>query len=307
MDLGKSLSRSSQSAVVTGKLSEISLESPRQKNKAPLEVADSWEDVAEEVPISVSSSLSVPIFPNLTRLSLAHPGASASWADLLALSKNLGKITHLSLAYWPMPSTTPNAMTASMVSKHTRPVALGGSHFYSELDDDWHEAANILRRLSQNTYSLKWLDLEGCAWHKSLTWDESYTSHSNISRTVTHDEWRPSSSCPGPDWNGPWQQIEYLNLFQGWIPNDQNTLRAMPAGTVQLQLLSWLREHAEEDNCKPKLRDGAWNIVTDWVEKEKVARSVALDIHRLRKAGQGKWCVVGHGWELVVTPREKAS
>jgi hypothetical protein len=94
---------------------------------------------------------------------------AASWSDLLKISPNLNKITHLSLAYWPQPTTTPNAVTASISTRYGS-VSASGTPFYSDLDDDWHEATNILRRLSVNTYSLEWLDLEGCNWLKALTW-----------------------------------------------------------------------------------------------------------------------------------------
>jgi hypothetical protein len=67
-------------------------------------VADSWEEEVDDTegPIeTVPAQLATPHFSNLSRLSLAHAGRCASWPDLLKLSPNLNKITHLSLAYWP--------------------------------------------------------------------------------------------------------------------------------------------------------------------------------------------------------------
>lgn len=198
VDLKKSLPDSRSKPSATSAMAGLSLTESKGKGIVRAEVAESWEDELNETPAApLLPTLSIPLFSNLTRLSLAHPGETASWADLLAVSPRLRTLTHLSLAYWPTPSTTPNAATASMVSKHTNPVALGGSHFYSELDDDWHEAANILRRLSKNTYCLKWLDLEGCTWHKALTWD-----HFEQVRTGglnSQDSWLPSAVPPCPD------------------------------------------------------------------------------------------------------------
>jgi hypothetical protein len=303
-DLNRSLMRPTPPTAIANAFANLSLTSPKGKGKAPVEVAESWEDEFESgnAISSVPTSLSVPHFPNLTRLSLAHPGAQASWINLLALSRNLKTLTHLSLAYWPTPSTTPNAATASMVSKHTS-VTLGGSHFYSELDDDWHEAANILRRLSQNTYCLKWLDLEGCTWHQALTWDH-LDAFSTTTAQRADDTWNAHSSAPGPDWNGAWRQIEYINLYQGWIPGDQHALRTMPAGVVPVQLLSRLRDQEDHPNAefRSKLRSGD---VYRWVEREKVARNVEHEIHRARKDKEGKWCVVEHGWTPFLRVPEK--
>lgn len=285
----------------------MSIESLKGKGKAPVEVAESWEDELDEIitnPVTLSTALSVPIFPNLTRLSLAHPGPHASWQALLTVSKKLNTLTHLSLAYWPTPSTTPNAATASMISKHAKPVALGGSNIYSELDDDWHEAANILRRLSLNTYCLKWLDVEGCSWYKALVWD--YPDDSRFERPGTNaDEWVQSSACPGPDWTEAWRQIEYLNLFQGWIPSNTHSLRSMPAGVLPAQLLSWLREHGDDEEYQEKFRgDNNWTV-NEWVEREKVARMVGMKIDTQRKGTEGKWIRIDHGWDRHAPSRRK--
>jgi hypothetical protein len=311
-DLEKSLIRSTSSTKLTTDLAGLSLDSPKGKAKAPVEVAESWEDDADDDDTSASalpSTLSVPLFPNLTRLSLAHPGTFASWPDLLALSPKLNKLTHLSLAYWPTPSMTPNAVVSSMVSKHTRPVALGGTHFYSELDDDWEEAANILRRLALNTYCLRWLDLEGCRWHKALAWDRrenlDFNTDFNAMHTAAVVGWVNASPSPGPDFAqyfaSSWRQIEYLNLFQGWIPSDLHALRAMPAGAIQVQLLSWLREHGDDEENQEKLRPDVGYAVTEWVEREKVARSVGKSVATSRKLGQGKWCTVDYGWHGIAS------
>lgn len=272
------------------------------KGTAPTEVVDSWDEETDEPPAPapappLSAKLLTPCFTYLTRLSLAHPGQRASWPELLRLATHLNKLTHLSLAYWPRPSLTPNATTTSMVSKHTS-VSLGGSHFYSDLDDDWHEATNILRRFSIATYSLQWLDLEGCSWLKALTWRSATTQSLNAGEGEgAESSWSVSTALPGPDWNDAWRRITYLNVFQGWIPGDSQSLQNMPAGIVPVQLLRWLREHRDEEDVKGRLNmHDSGHVVAEWVHREKMARSVGAEIQAARKKGEGVWCKVDFGW-----------
>jgi hypothetical protein len=264
--------------------------SPKGKSKAII-VADSWDEEAEPTTTAtpiLPAHLTTPHFTNLTRLSLAHPGPTASWPDLLKLSPNLHKLTHLSLAYWPRPTLTPNAATTTMVSQHAR-VSLGGTPFYAELDDDYHEAASILRRLSVNTYSLTWLDLEGCAWIHALTWSDAAAGAAGWSSGG-------AGTAPGPDWTDAWRRIVYVHVFQGWIPTDRKSLQNMPAGVVPVQLMRWLREHDEDEDVGWKLNAGErGHAVQEWVEREKVAKIVREGIAERRK-GVGGWCRVDCGW-----------
>lgn len=280
-------------------IEDLQIDEPTSKGKGKaVEVAESWEEEVEEsfgAPSTLTASLTVPHFANLSRLSLARPGAWASWPELLKVSPNLNKITHLSLAYWPRPSTTPNAATTSMVSSVTT-VSLGGSHFYSDLDDDWHEATNILRRFSVNTYSLQWLDLEGCFWLKALTWRSDALL--SVSRS-DHDpeEWKYHTASPGPDWNDAWRRITYVNFFQGWIPADTQSLQNIPAGMVPVQLMRWLRENKDNHEVSWKLNaHETGHAVTEWISREKMTRSVKQEILAARRAGQGVWCHIDHGW-----------
>jgi len=283
-------------------MEELELDESRdfkRKGKA-VEVAESWDEEAEDSahsPTLLTAVLSTPYFSNLSRLSLARPTVWASWSELLKISPNLNKITHLSLAYWPRPSITPNAATTSMVSNVTT-VSLGGSHFYSDLDDDWHEATNILRRFSVNTYSLQWLDLEGCNWLKALSWRSDDLV--SVSRS-DHDpeEWRYHTASPGPDWNDAWRRITFLNVFQGWIPADLQSLQNIPAGMVPVQLMRWLRENKSKDEVRWKLNaHETGNAVNEWIGREKTARSVKQEILATRRAGEGVWCNIDHGWGI---------
>lgn len=276
----------------------------KAKDTTQIQVADSWEEEADEGPHTEnipSVQLRTPHFQNLSRLSLAHPGASASWADLLKISTCLNKLTHLSLAYWPRPTLTPNAVTTSVVSQYTS-QSLSGTPFYSDLDDDWHEAANILRRFSINTYSLTWLDLEGCSWLKALTFRPSPSSHDqtvlpSLPSTSHEITWHITNPPAGPDWNDSWRRITYLHAFQGWIPAEQKSLQNMPAGIIPVQLMRWLRLHRDEEDVQWKLNAAdAGMVVAEWVEKEKIARVVGAEIQALRRAGVGEYIRIDHGW-----------
>jgi hypothetical protein len=296
-DLEKSLQR--PSSAVTRSLNDLFLGRSRSKGKIAVEVAESWEDETDDT-TTIPININIPFFPNLTRLSLAHPGATASWTDLLAVSAHLNTLTHLSLAYWPRPSTTPNAATASMVSQHTT-VALGGSHFYSDLDDDWHEAANILRRFSLNTYCLKYLDLEGCSWLQALTWnlDTAGSVTTSRLRNGNDTEWSSTSALPGPDWNAAWRQIEHIHVSQGWIAANEKALQSVPAGIVAVQLMRWLRDDEKRkaaEHMGVLRRDVTVHEVSDWLERERVARGVLAMIQRTRKEVGGKWLDTNFGW-----------
>lgn len=295
-DVGKCLKRHTPQLL---NIEGLQIDKSTSKGKGKVvDVAESWEEEVEEPlcaqPV-LTAALTTPYFANLSRLSLARPGAWASWPELLKISPNLNKITHLSLAYWPRPSTTPNAATTSMVS-NIATVSLGGSHFYSDLDDDWHEATNVLRRFSVNTYSLQWLDLEGCFWLKALSWRSDALL--SVSRS-DHDpeEWKYHAASPGPDWNDAWRRITYLNFFQGWIPADTQSLQNIPAGMVPVQLMRWLRENKISDEVSWKLNaHETGHAVTEWISREKMARSVRQEILAARRAEEGVWCHIDHGW-----------
>jgi hypothetical protein len=113
------------------------------------DVADSWED--ED---TTESLLNTGLFPSrfshLTHLSLSHPPPTILWRDLLAFTKHTHQITHLSLAYWPRPTLTPNLSTTTVSNQHGPDVAAGGSNIYSALDQDLNEPAALLRQLSVN-------------------------------------------------------------------------------------------------------------------------------------------------------------
>ena len=118
-------------------------------------IAESW-DANESFEAALRPTLQISRFSQLTHLCLSHPAPSVLWRDLLALSKATPQVTHLSLAYWPRPTLTPNLATASVTSQHSPDVTAGGSHYYSTLDEDMTEPASLLRQLSGNLLCLQW-------------------------------------------------------------------------------------------------------------------------------------------------------
>ncbi len=150
-------------------------------------VPDSWE-----IP-SIAPSPTVSRFPFLSHLSLARP-STGSWRSLLALAPRLLTLTHLSLAYWPIPSLTPNSKTAYRTTPRGD-VDYGASNFYSLYDCDFSEAAGVLRRLSRSLLCLKWLDLTGCT-----VWVRALGAESGI------------------EWNGAWRGVETVKVGYGAIP-----------------------------------------------------------------------------------------
>lgn len=131
--------------------------------------------------------------PFLTQLSLSHPPPGISWAKLLEVVKHVPTVTHLSLAFWPAPSLSPWSRTTTMNASQGLSVQYGGTNFYSHsLDDDWSEAASILRRLSWSLYNLEWLNLDG------------------------NTEWAPALICnekgSGINWKQHWKKVGHISM-----------------------------------------------------------------------------------------------
>lgn len=209
--------------------SEVSKEAASKRINSDASILESWDQESPSdsdrsngfsIPATLSSGLQ-----HLTRLSLAFPPSSVSWVDLLSLSKDLHTITHLSLAGWPLPTRTPN-MTSP----------------YAALDRDFQESALVLRMLSENTYCLRWLDLQGNNdWLSALTWRSTTqpppppplpqpepsnpetplldanasTTRSDSSSSSSSSDWTPQKQKPQcPNFNTSWRHLSYLNLSQ---------------------------------------------------------------------------------------------
>ena len=275
---------------------------------------------------AVAPLSSAPVTRNLflTKLSLAFPPSSVSWSDLLSLSKHLGMLTHLSLAGWPIPTRTPNMKTASYASKMQAENAASATTLYSASDNDFDESTMILRRLSENTYCLRWLDLEGCAsWLPALVWQGS---RSDWSTAAT--EWEQRRGARGPDWRGSWRNVAYLNMAQEWTPRNPRFLntaafngrmneRFYRLGPTHLQIVDDLVNSAAVrivDRCDVCLAMrngvgdsscGVCNAYYDqetaraarWLEREADAWAVGRSVNLSRAGGGNTRCTFDFGWQ----------
>ncbi|KAL4793652.1 hypothetical protein BDV19DRAFT_379921 [Aspergillus venezuelensis] len=279
------------------------------KDDGPKSVPSSWEDEVEDSRDSntISKSLQTLRFANLQYLSLAHPHpASVNWNSLISLLSRLSTITHLSLAHWPVPTVTPNAVNAAVRHPTHRSLTLayGGTDSYSAMENNWAESAGILRRLSKVTYCLKWLDLEGCAdWIPALNWEG--------------DGHPGGQYSAGPEWNGSWRDIEWIRLGPGWLPNldatDLVTANLTPtttsiSSTAPRSLASSVHAPTPEtwdvEEERQKYRVG--KELERFRERIRSAQDVQRRVLQARKEGRGKWVQFSFGLEeLSVDVRER--
>jgi hypothetical protein len=182
------------------------------------------------------------------------------------------------------------------ISYNHMSIPYGGTHYYSELRQDWSEAANILRRLSKSTYCLKWLDLSGCnRWIPALVWGGE-GSQSDVPKTSLTD------TSTGPDWNDAWSQVTYVNVAQGSVPTDVNTIRSLPSGMIACELLIYLRSQGKSDehgrsSVPSDQPSQSEHLVKQWLELEKSARNVKNKVRQMRSLAKGLWCEFDHGWD----------
>jgi hypothetical protein len=280
--------------------------------KAEGNVPSSWDAESEEesgappIPSLLKSPVQTLRFENLRFLSLAHPNpGSASWVSLLNLLSHMSTLTHLSLAHWPVPTLTPNAINSRIRHPALRSLTFsyGGTDAYSAYENNWAEASSVLRKLSRVTYCLKWLDLEGCgAWFGALSWDgigpegEIYTS-------------------PGPEWNTSWRNIEWVGLGPGWLPEgeDSGEYGNSPSRSLQASIHSPLslspnRTTTSSISPDPAL---AWDVEE---EREKYLRAKEMEAYRdvlgrakrvqdhvraIRREEKGKWIRFSFGGDGV--------
>jgi hypothetical protein len=195
LDLTGSIGRS----IRLRELADLLFPTTSHQAENPDSLQESWDAPS----LSVDTSIRPGLLPNLTHLSLSltpfSSTTSVSWRQLLSMADNLSTLTHLSLAYWPEPSLTPNAKFATVVSAEGPQTSIpyGGTGPYSHsLDADWSEAVILLRRLARSLYRLEYLDLTGCtSWAPALM------------ATAEHDT---------VDWVVDWGKISHLLLYTGY-------------------------------------------------------------------------------------------
>ena len=248
---------------------ELKYESDRPKEETS--PPTSWDEELEESSTgSPREPLSTLRFQNLRYLSLAHPvPGAANWNSLLSLLPNIATITHLSLAFWPIPTLKPNSLKARVTHPQVKNMsfAYGGTDVYSSYENNWTEAATVLARLSRVTYCLKWLDLEGCSeWIPALCWDGV-------------DIYGGVHTTSGPEWNGSWRGIEWLILGPGWMPDPDTT----ESGEISQQSSDGADRMEEHRKTKQKQA---------YEKCLETAKNVQSLIRTIRREGGGKWLEV---------------
>lgn len=266
-------------------------------------IAESWDqDTTFEAELTINPSTSR--FSQLTHLSLSHPPTGVSWRDLLSLTKHTPSITHLSLAYWPRPTLTPNLATTTVASQHGPDVTAGGSHFYSSLDQDLDEPASILRQLSANLLYLQWLDLEGCTeWIPALAFHGDILPADPSEGASTTDPWSRQASMPSI-FTTNWKNLTTLLVGQGWLPTIPG-LRALPRQTMLASKRSCLDDYLKSfdpfELRKAELDEpdifGVEKRQADvWLEVEERAIAAERKVNAVRRVQACKPVVFDHGW-----------
>lgn len=269
LDLGTSVGRAISMEELKGVLMKRTFEI--MKPWEAEDIPESWDDDAH-----LATSLCISRFPALTHLSLSNP-ANVSWKGLLNLSQHLATITHLSLAFWPTPSMTPNSKTAYRESPAGN-IDYGASNFYSNTDGDYSEAAGVLKRLSKATYCLQWLDLTGCSeWVQVLGRQD------------------------GPDWAGAWRGLETVKVGQGWIPT---CLESPSSGWRDLYGDSpdpWMADSLP--TTAPRKELVMWAAVEDRISSsESIANTIIRSARLSQKSGRygslrSEKVTFNRGWE----------
>jgi hypothetical protein len=61
--------------------------------------------------------------------------------------------------------------------------------------------------------------------------------------------------------------------------------------------MRWLREHGDSEHGRWKLNaQERGYMVAEWVNREKMARAVGVEIQAARRRREGVWCKVDYGW-----------
>lgn len=260
-------------------------------------VADSWEqDATFETHLSATPSISR--FSSLTHLSLSHPPPRILWKELLSFTRYTPQLTHLSLAYWPRPTLTPNLATTTVSSQHSPDVRAGGSHYYSNMDQDMSEPASLLRQLSNNLLRLQWLDLEGCTeWIPALA---SLAAPSDPINSISEtDAWSTTSPVVMQVFTDTWKNMAYMHVAQGWLPTYAG-IDALPKQQgissdreLVKELLAKLPVSVAETHDQLDLEKRRAQI---WLEAEARVLSAGRRINNIRGARSSKRVVMDHGW-----------
>jgi hypothetical protein len=278
---------------------------------------ESWEDEANLIEAQlISKTIGGSAFIHLTHISLANPGPNVSWSDLLELAPKLNLLTHLSLAYWRTPLLRRD--TSISTPEALQRLGLGRSRSVSEAErTDWDEPAHVLRSLSKSTYSLEWLDLEGCnEWLPALAVSDGHGSaipnsptHSTVSSSSDEDAlWRDGivAQAKGPDWNGSWSKLKYVRIAPQWLPGNVSIVKTSHPSLIRDQMLLYLREKRREQGAfGDGYENDQWSRMSDyeaWEAQEQKDRAAVSKI----RSQVNRYVHFDHGWEPVVRLAEGA-
>lgn len=265
------------------------------------DLLDSW-DVEESLHAALAWQPSLSRFSGLTHLCLSHPPPTASWRDLLSLSKHVPKLTHLSLAHWPRPTLTPHLTTVTISSQHSPDIRAGGSHYYSDLDEDFAEPASLLRQLSGNLLCLQWLDLEGCA-----EWVPALATLAAAAPLTTNEEARDADNDP---WSGinptimtiftdTWRNMIYIGCAQGWLPSSAG-IEGL-GSTIDREIKDGIVNHLLQHEIFPTivthdLYEVGKRQARIWAEQEQRLFLAGRRINNIRRARGYKPVTMDFGW-----------
>lgn len=263
-------------------------------------IADSW-DADDSLETVLSPTIPINRFSGLTHLCLSNPSPIASWRELIAFSKNIPHVTHLSLAYWPRPTLTPNLSTATISSQHSPDVTAGGSHYYSALDQDMDEPASLIRQLSINLLCLQWLDLEGCEeWFPALGKLAVY----NYKRE-SDGEWLGITKAESI-FTSNWKNLHYIRCAQGWLPSIigvQGQGERREATVIDMVVVDGVLRYLKQQDTRFEAEKPSQDVIDTerkkariWLEREHGVNYACMRINALRRAQGVRPIEADFGW-----------
>jgi len=269
-------------------------------------ILDSW-DAEDDVAMAPLSVPAISRFANLTHLCLSNPPDNVPWRELLALSKHTPQVTHLSLAYWPRPTLTPNLSTATVSSRHGPDVTAGGSHYYSALDEDMTEPASLLRQLSSNLLCLQWLDIEGCAqWMPALATLAAaaplHIPEEGEDAAPAGDMWTDVRPAVMTIFADTWKGLNFIRCAQGTYPTSVgvSALGSTAGDEIRTPLLKYLLKQGDSFQASSfdtrdmyKVEERRARI---WMEREQSMLAAGRRINNIRRARSCRPVVFDFGW-----------
>jgi hypothetical protein len=290
---------------------EVTSTKGKDKGKAREDISPeelSWEEQID-AQLQISGLYLRPIsqkpFCNLSHLGLGNPGRFASWTELLALAPKLTQITHLSLAYWPMPCFTPHFDTQArltlMFPEEEKLLAMkfDNAHrviariihdYFAQRVDTIKEAAAVLKHLSEHWYRLEYLDLEGCHdWLPALVWKDWGGLGNLEALQPTSNSWASDYmhtlyySAFEPALKQNWGALKHIDVRQSSaIPQDlTSVVSKMPPDLVTAELFPDISENMWATSNLVGVTEKDIEMIK-WVEIERQIHLVCTRIRKLR-------------------------